>query len=100
MDNSIRSSIIDRNYTNVNSAKFLEILSVVHVGSNSNNHKSICLECWTLETRTTKKYDIHKFHKLLTPIDYAGKTIDETREKLLKCAVQGNYMKDEWFLNY
>ena len=56
------------------------------------------MNCWKLESRTTRKYDEHQDHFFKTPADYAGSSIEDTRTKFLSCAQGNNYLKEETIL--
>ena len=67
----------------------------VHSAANCKNPRTYCVNHHSLETRTTKGYALHKNYAKGTPMNYAGKTLDETEKKFFKLCLKNGFASGE-----
>ena len=53
---------LENTYLQEESQKFTKMIENVHNSAHQTNPRLLCLNCWSLETRTTKNYIKHKNH--------------------------------------
>ena len=61
INNLIQKSLQNRPSYSITSNKFEEMAKMCQKLARDTNPKVLCLDCWSVETRNTKKYDVHKF---------------------------------------
>jgi len=69
----------DRLFYSVSSPQFDEMIEKIHSYAKTYNPRKLCLECWSVETRTTTNYEVHIGHDQKTTAEYSGTTVKETK---------------------
>ena len=87
----------ERSYIPINGPSFQDMIERVHSAAKTSNPKKLCLDCWSVESRTTILYQAHNGHEFQTCNQYSGNTLNETKQKIIllsKIAKVSAYKED------